>query len=67
MVADAIKGLQNAALSAVAALRAVADDAAAPHAARVSAARTIIELSLKGHELLEIHARLETLEARITP
>lgn len=48
---------------AVATLREVASDAAAPAGSRVSAARAIIELSQKAVELEDLAARIEALEA----
>ncbi len=51
---------------AVATLREVASDTAAPSAPRVSAARAIIELSQRTIEQEEILARIEALEG-LTP
>jgi hypothetical protein len=57
--------LQSAAGEAVGALQSVMGDTGAPPAARVSAARTILELSLRSLELEDLAERLEVLEARL--
>lgn len=64
MIEAAMRELQGAAMVAVGTLRTVAGDDTAPHAARVGAARTIIELAIKGHELLDINDRINQLEER---
>jgi hypothetical protein len=61
-VGQAIACLQRASSEAVETLREVMQDTAAPATARVSAARTILELAIKGIEVEDILARLEALE-----
>lgn len=58
-----INQLRDSGSEAVMGLRAVVVDAVAPHSARVSAARAILEVLLKAVELQDITARLERLEA----
>lgn len=55
--------LKAACSDAVNTLRDVANDSEAPAAPRVSAARAIIELSMKAIELDELAARIEALES----
>jgi len=58
----AIGTLQQASGKAVETLRSIAIDANAPCSARVSAARTIIEVGLKAKETEELERRLTELE-----
>ena len=64
-VRKAIGTLQRAADEAVKTLRDVMKDKEAPASARVSAARTVIETSLKAVELEDLAARVEKLEKAI--
>jgi hypothetical protein len=59
---QAVSGLQQAAGKAVTVLVAIAEDASAPPAARVSAAKTIIDQGFRGLELTDLAARIEQLE-----
>ena len=54
--------LQSASGDAVATLKAVMKDEEAPHSAKVSAARAILEFSLRGREELETEQRLSAIE-----
>lgn len=62
VVEQAIVGLQQAAGDAVTVLSAIAGDAAQPAGARVSAARTILDQSFRGLELVDLVERIEQLE-----
>ncbi len=66
VISHASGQLKAACSVAVATLREVASDTAAPSAPRVSAARAIIELSQRTIEQEEIIARIEALEG-LTP
>jgi hypothetical protein len=57
--------LQQTATVAVRALREVLDDPAAPHTARVSASRTVLELALRAMELEDLAQRIEALETHV--
>jgi hypothetical protein len=57
--------LQAASGDAVETLRAVMNDAEANHGAKVSAARAVLEFSLKAREVLEVEQRLSDLESRL--
>jgi hypothetical protein len=50
----------------VEALRDVMNDQEAPHASRVSAARTVLDMAMQATNEEEIEKRLTTLEARAT-
>lgn len=60
-----LTALQAAGADAVKALREVMNDTAAKGSERVSAAKAIIELGLKGREVLETESRLAALEDRL--
>lgn len=62
LVECAMVRLQNDAEHAACVLRDVADDKQAPASARVTAARTIIELSVKSIELGDLQQRISSLE-----
>ena len=62
---QAIASLQAAAGVAVAVLRAVMLDRGASPAARVSAARSVLELAYKGAELADLEARLAAIETAL--
>lgn len=64
VVKHAVAQLQVGLSVATQALIAVAGDSDAPHAARVSAARSMFEFSLRAVELEDIEERLRRLEAR---
>lgn len=64
-VSSAIARLQQAAASAVATLEETMKDAEAPFSARVTAARVILDMSLRAVELEDLEARISELEARI--
>ncbi len=57
-----LTALQAASIRAVETLRAVLDDAVAKPGEKVSAARSILEFSLKAREVLEVEGRLAYLE-----
>jgi hypothetical protein len=61
-VSQAVAQLQQAAAGAVTTLSAIVQDANAPAAVRVSAAKTVLELALKGQEQADLEHRLAALE-----
>ena len=61
-VSQAIGHLQGACSVAVMALTDISQDVNCPASARVSAARTVLELALKGVELEDLAVRAEELE-----
>jgi len=65
VVEHVIVRIQTDAANAAKVLREVADDKEAPASARVSAAKTIIELAVKAVEIGDVEARLEALEQHI--
>jgi len=65
-VSQAVGHLQGACSVAVVALKDIAQDVACPASARVSAARTVLELAIKGIELEDLAARVEELELQVT-
>ena len=64
-VSQAVGHLQGACSVAVVALTDVAQDVNCPASARVSAARTVLELALKGVELEDLAVRVEELELQV--
>ena len=64
-VSQAVGHLQGACSIAVLALTDVAQDVNCPAGARVSAARTVLELALKGVELEDLTVRVEELESQV--
>jgi hypothetical protein len=58
-----VNRLRSASLQAVEVLVEISNDASAASSARVSAAKTIIELSLKAGAIEEIEDRLQQLES----
>lgn len=64
-VTAAIVAVQQAALAAVETLRAVMTDTDAPHGARVTAARTVLEMAMAAHEQETLEARIAALEAAV--
>ena len=67
LVRHALGEIQAASSTAVATLQAVMPDADAPAHARVSAARTVLELGLKATMLEDFDQRMAALEAALTP
>jgi len=65
VVQQAISQLQRSAGKAVKVLIEIAEDKECPSSARVSAARTILETSLKAVELEDLEKRIEELEKKI--
>ena len=65
-VSQAVGHLQGACSVAVLALTDISQDVNCPASARVSAARTVLELALKGVELEDLAVRVEELELRVT-
>ena len=65
-VSQAVGHLQGACSVAVVALTDISQDVNCPASARVSAARTVLELALKGVELEDLAVRVEKLELQIT-
>jgi len=64
-VSQAVGHLQGACSVAVLALTDVAQDVSCPASARVSAARTVLELALKGVELEDLAVRVDELESQV--
>ncbi len=62
---QAVRAIHLASPTAAGVLDGIAQDAAAPRTARVSAARALIHYSCRGHEMADIDGRLSELEARI--
>ena len=60
-----LTALQSAGAEAVQALRDVMNDRLAKGSERVSAAKAVLELGLKGREVLETEERLAALEERL--
>src|SRR4051794_20805426 len=65
LLEHAVAGLQQAAGKAVAVLVAVAEDQAAPPAARVSAAKTILDQAFRGLEVLDLADEVATLKRHL--
>mgnify|MGYP000586680698 CR=1 FL=1 len=65
-VSQAVGHLQGACSVAVVALTDISQDVNCPASARVSAARTVLELALKGVELEDLAVRVEELELQVT-
>ena len=65
-VSQAVGHLQGACSVAVVALKDIAQDVTCPAGARVSAARTVLEMAIKGVELEDLAARVEHLESQVT-
>ena len=64
-VSQAVGQLQAACSIAVVALTDISQDVNCPASARVSAARTVLELALKGVELEDLAVRVEELESQV--
>lgn len=62
LVEVALLQLQSDGTKAAKVLREIAEDKTAPASARVSAAKTILEQSIKGVEQLDVLERIEALE-----
>lgn len=65
LLESTLAALQQASGDAVKTLREVMEGAILHPSARVSAARTLLEMSLKAREVLEVEERLKALEARL--
>ena len=65
-VSQAVGHLQGACSVAVLALTDISQDVNSPASARVSAARTVLDLALKGVELEDLAVRVEELELLVT-
>lgn len=63
---QAVSQLQRAASAAVATLAAIAEDVDAPSAARVSAAKTILDQAFRGLEVLDLAHEVESLKERLS-
>ncbi|MDD2212178.1 MAG: hypothetical protein PHW39_02885 [Syntrophomonadaceae bacterium] len=63
-VSQAISQLQQASTEAVATLRNIMNDEEAPAASRVTAARSVLDTSLKAIELEDLAQRIDKLERR---
>ena len=64
-VSQAVGHLQSACSVAVLALTDICQDVNSPASARVSAAKTVLELALKGVELEDLAVRVEELELQV--
>lgn len=64
-VSQAISQLQQASTEAVNTLRKIMNDEEAPAASRVTAARTVLDMSLKAVELEDLAQRIEQLEQSV--
>ena len=64
-VSQAVGQLQGACSVAVMALTDISQDVNCPASARVSAARTVLEMALKGVELEDLAVRVEELEQQV--
>lgn len=65
VVEHAIVRLRADAGDAAKALREIVDDSTAPASARVSAARTILEITFKSVEIYDVEGRMDALEANL--
>ena len=65
VVEHAICQLQRSAGKAVKALSAIIDEQEAPASARVSAAKTILEMAMKAVEIQDLEKRITELEKRV--
>ena len=66
-VSLAVAGLQRSMGQALEALQDVMTNPDSPASARVSAARTVLELAIRGTELEDLAARVDALEREIIP
>ncbi len=64
-VSRAIGAVQQAAVEAVQTLKDVMSDSTAPAPARVTAAKSVLELAVKAIEIDDLAARLDTLEKHL--
>ena len=64
-VSQAVAQLQRIASEAVLVLQTVMNDATKPASARIAAARSVLEFSIKAVEVEELEQRLSALEARM--
>jgi hypothetical protein len=63
-MAQATSQLQQLSSAAANALKAVIEDTAAPHSARVAAARTVFDLGYRGVEIEDLAERIAALEQK---
>jgi len=63
LLGDVLVALESASTQAVATLRDVMSGDGISAAAKVSAARTVLEMALRGREMIEFEERLRALEA----
>ena len=63
-MAQATSQLQQLSSAAANALKAVIEDTAAPHSARVAAARTVFDLGYRGVEIEDLAERIGALEQK---
>ena len=66
VVTQAVSQISQTTGKAVATLRAVCDDGDAPAGARVSAAKTLLDMAFRGVEIDDLAARVETLESELS-
>jgi hypothetical protein len=62
MLETTVNLLRQKSVAAVETLAAVANDTESPPGARVSAARSLVELAIKGAEIQDLEARIDDLE-----
>lgn len=62
MLESTVSLLRQKSVAAVETLAEVADDKQSPSGARVSAARSLVELAIKGAEMQDLEARIDDLE-----
>jgi hypothetical protein len=63
MIEDAIKEAHAGSVDAVLVLLTIAEDRLASASVRVAAAKAVLDLAVKGREMLDLEARLAALEA----
>lgn len=66
VVDQAISRLQQVSREAVEALRAVMNDADKPPSARVTAAKAVLDMSIKAIEIEDLEARINALEQKLS-
>jgi hypothetical protein len=62
LLTDVLTAVQSAAVEAVIVLRQVMTAEGVPASARVSAARCVLEMALRGREIIEVEERVRALE-----
>lgn len=63
MVEDAIRAAQAGSEEAVSVLAEIATDSLLPAQVRVSAARAVLDIAIRGRELIELEERVRALES----